>query len=101
MVAAAAGTVYPLVAEVNLTRNTYRIISYSSFVNKTAAIDGTLDDFIEVGVSTLPDKEEAEAFSSFSAGRTRLMLFGEVKKNYSLSTVKLVMTGSFTGWIPG
>lgn len=47
MIAAAAATVYPLVAEVNLTRNTYRIVSYSGFVNKTAAVDGTLDDFIQ------------------------------------------------------
>ena len=35
MVLAAAGTVYPLVAEVNLTKNRYQILRYDSFINKT------------------------------------------------------------------
>lgn len=84
MIAVAAGTVYPLVAEVNLTRNTYQIVSYSSFVNKTAAIDGTLDDFIEVGVSTLPDKEEAEAFFKLFCRQNQIDAFRRGEKELQL-----------------
>lgn len=84
MIAAAAGTVYPLVAEVNLTRNTYQIVSYSSFVNKTAAVDGTLDDFIAVGASTLPDKEEAEAFQKLFCRQNQIDAFRRGEKELQL-----------------
>ncbi|MGN1231431.1 MAG: ATP-binding protein [Anaerotignum sp.] len=84
MIAAAAGTVYPLVAEVNLSRNTYQIISYSSFVNKTAAIEGSLDDFIAAGVSTLPDKEEAEAFERLFCRQNQIDAFLRGEKELQL-----------------
>lgn len=84
MIAAAAGTVYPLVAEVNLSKNNYQIISYKSFVNKTAAIDGTLDDFIAAGVSTLPDKEEAEIFHKLFCRQNQLDAFHRGEKELRL-----------------
>lgn len=84
MVLAAAGTVYPLVAEVNLTKNRYQILRYDSFINKTASVEGSLDDFINAGLLTLPDKDEAEAFyktfsrqnqiDAFLRGETELSL---------------------------
>lgn len=75
MIAAAVGTVYPLVAEVNLTKNTYRMATYSEFVNKTAATEGTLDDFIAVGKSTLPDQDEAEAFEKLFCRQNQIDAF--------------------------
>ena len=84
MIAAAAGTVYPLVAEVNLTQNTYQIISYSGFVNKTAAIDGSLDEFIAAGISTLPDKEEAEAFQKLFCRQNQIDAFRRGEKELRL-----------------
>ena len=84
MIAAAAGTVYPLVAEVNLTRNTYRIVSYSSFVNKTAAIDGSLDDFIAAGVSTLPDEGEARLFERRFCRENQIKAFRRGEKELQL-----------------
>lgn len=101
MIAAAAGTVYPLVAEVNLTRNTYQIVSYRGFVNKTAAIDGSLDDFIAAGVSTLPDKEEAEAFQKLFCRQNQIDAFRRGKRSCSSGTGRSVTTGWSTGWIPG
>lgn len=84
MIAAALGTIYPLVAEVNLTKNTYQMAAYADFVNKTTATEGTLDDFIAVGATTLPDPEEAKEFvrlfnrqnqiDAFKRGEKELML---------------------------
>ena len=62
MIAAAVSKIYPMVAEINLTQNHYQIAAYAEFVNKTAATEGTLDEFIKVGASTIPAPDEAVAF---------------------------------------
>ena len=84
MVVAAAGTVYPLVAEVNLTKNRYQIIRYDSFINKTASVEGTLDDFINAGLLTLPDKDEAEAFYKTFSRQNQIDAFLRGEKELSL-----------------
>ena len=84
MIAAALGTMYPLVAEVNITKNSYQIATYSEFINKTAATSGTLDDFITVGKSTLPDKEEAEAFYKLFCRQNQIDAFRRGEKELLL-----------------
>ena len=82
--AAAMGIVYPLAISLDYLKNEYHMLEYEQFLNKTANWSGTVDELIEVGASTIPDKEYAEKFQSlfgrknamaaFRSGKTELML---------------------------
>jgi signal transduction histidine kinase/DNA-binding response OmpR family regulator len=82
--AAAMGIIYPLAISLDYLKNEYHMLEYERFLNKTAKWSGTVDELIEVGASTIPDKEYAEKFrnlfgrekavAAFRAGKTELTL---------------------------
>ena len=82
--AAAMGIIYPLAISLDYLKNEYHMLEYERFLNKTAKWSGTVDELIEVGASTIPDKEYAEKFrnlfgrekavAAFCAGKTELTL---------------------------
>ena len=75
---------YPLVIYLDYLNNKYHMLKYEHFHNKTAKWEGTVDELIEVGASTVPDTELAaqfralfrrqEAMAAFNAGQTELTL---------------------------
>ena len=75
---------FPLVIYLDYLKNEYHMLEYAQFHNKTAAWEGTIDELIEVGASTVPDAELAaefkqlfgrrEAMAAFDAGQTELTL---------------------------
>lgn len=84
MYAAAMGVEYPLAVEMDYLNNRYQMIEYENSINKTADENGNLDAFIRIGVSTIPDPKQAEAFrtifdresviAAFRSGKTELEL---------------------------
>ena len=75
---------FPLVIYLDYLKNKYHMLEYAQFHNKTAKWEGTVDELIEVGASTVPDTELAaqfralfgrqEAMAAFNAGQTELTL---------------------------
>ena len=75
---------YPLVIYLDYLNNKYHMLEYEHFHNKTAKWEGTVDELIEAGASTVPDTELAaqfralfgrqEAMAAFNAGQTELTL---------------------------
>ncbi len=82
--ATAMGIIYPLAISLDYLKNEYHMLEYDQFINKTAKRSGTVDELIEVGASTIPDKEYAEKFqnlfgrenavAAFRSGKTELTL---------------------------
>ena len=82
--ATAMGIIYPLAISLDYLKNEYHMLEYDQFINKTANRSGTVDELVEVGASTIPDKEYAEKFqnlfgrenavAAFRSGKTELTL---------------------------
>lgn len=56
------GAVYPLAISLDYKNDSYQMIEYDNFLNKTAASSGTIDELIRVGASTIPDVAIAKQF---------------------------------------
>ncbi len=57
---------YDMIISVNLTRNTYYMISNERFVNHHAADDGVFDDLIKTALPTLPEEYKDTFYQAFS-----------------------------------
>ncbi len=57
---------YDLIIFANLSKNSYHMISYDRFLNRSASEEGVFDRLIEVGVSTVPDAYKASFQNAFS-----------------------------------
>ncbi len=57
---------YDLVIFANLSKNTYHMISYDRYLNKSADEEGNFDQLIEVGISTVPDAHKENFKNAFS-----------------------------------
>ncbi len=56
------GMVYPLAISIDYKNDSYHMIEYDKFINKTAAESGNIDELIRVGASTIPDSEISQKF---------------------------------------
>ena len=74
----ALAVVYPMTIVVNLTQNTYYMLEYDNFSNKTADEQGVFDELIDVGVSTIPDDFKVPFRNAFSR-QNLLSAFAEGK----------------------
>lgn len=82
--ASAMGVVYPLTIHFDYTNNFYQIMEYENCINKKAPRMGNIDDFIEIGVSTIPDKDEAEIFRNKFNTQSVLEAFKRGEKEVNL-----------------
>ncbi len=57
---------YDMIISVNLTQNTYYMVSYDRYLNQGAQYDGVFDDLIDIGVSSVPDSHKESFFRAFS-----------------------------------
>ncbi len=57
---------FDMVIFANLSKNTYHMMSYDRFLNRSAENEGIFDDLIEVGVSTVPDTFKESFANAFS-----------------------------------
>ena len=73
--AAAMGVEYPLAVEMDYLNNQYQMIEYENSINKAADEKGNMDEFIRVGVSTIPDPKQAEEFQTLFARESVIAAF--------------------------
>ncbi len=57
---------FDMVIFANLSKNTYHMMSYDRFLNRSAENEGIFDDLIEIGVSTVPDTFKESFANAFS-----------------------------------
>ncbi len=82
--AIAMGVVYPLVISIDYLNNSYVMLEYDNFLNKSASSSGTVDDLVRVGASTIPDKEKADEFMSLFSRENALSAFLSGKRELVL-----------------
>ena len=82
--AKAMDIVYPLVISMDYKNNSYAMVEYDNFLNKTAAYSGTIDELIRVGASTIPDPKSAEAFVKLFNREAVITAFRQGKKELAL-----------------
>ena len=82
--AAAMGMVYPLAVNMDYKNDSYRMIEYDNFINKTAARSGDIDEFIRVGATTVPDPDVAKEFWRIFNRQAIIDAFAAGKKEVSL-----------------
>ncbi|MDO4571733.1 MAG: PAS domain-containing protein [Clostridia bacterium] len=59
-------SVYPMSIACNLSQNSYYMLEYERFINHTAAEQGSFDDLIRAGLSTLPEEDRGPFEDAFS-----------------------------------
>ncbi len=74
---------YDLIISANLTRNTYHMVNYDRFLNKSAANEGVFDELIAVGASTVPDTYR-ESFRKTFSRKNLLKAHADGKKDVYL-----------------
>lgn len=77
--AVAARTVYEMLISVNLTQNTYYMVEYDRFSTKQASVEGSFEELIQVGKSTMHPSFQQEFEDKFS----RSALLNAYKKGAS------------------
>ncbi len=82
--AEAMGFVYPLVISMDYLNDSYTIVEYENFVNRTAAEFGRIDELIRVGASTIPDAKIAEEFWTLFNREAAINAFRQGKKEIIL-----------------
>ncbi len=57
---------YDMIISVNLSKNTYHMISYDRYLNQSAEYEGIFDELIQVGISSVPDSHKDSFRNAFS-----------------------------------
>jgi hypothetical protein len=63
----ALSSFFPMIIYANLTQNTYKIMEYDSFTTKKADINGSFDELIQVGMSTVDPIHKQAFYDAFPA----------------------------------
>ncbi len=61
-----ASDTYELIISANLSQNSYHMVNYDRYLNRSAASEGNFDELIEVGASTVPDNHKESFIKTFS-----------------------------------
>ena len=75
---------FPLVIYLDYLNNNYHMLEYEQFYNKTAKWEGTVDELIEAGASTIPDPKYAKDFQNLFGRQAALQAFKEGKLELGL-----------------
>lgn len=81
---AAATRVYPLIIFCNLTDNAYHMIAYENFTTRKAPMEGTYDELIAVGASTIPNRLQQHQFADVFGRENAVMAFRDGKSELLL-----------------
>ncbi len=82
--AQAMGVMYPLAISMDYKNDSYHMIEYDNFLNKTAESSGSIDDLISVGASTIPDYDLAKQFWKLFNREASIKAFKSGKKEIVL-----------------
>ncbi len=82
--AGALGIVFPLVISLDYLADSYEMVEYDNFLNKTASRSGTIDELIRVGASTVPDAQLARRFWELFNREAAMEAFRSGKREISL-----------------
>ncbi len=74
---------YSLIISANLSQNTYHMVNYDSYLNKTADYDGVFDALIAIAVSTIPDSHK-DNFRKAFCRESLIKAYNEGKKDVYL-----------------
>ncbi len=74
---------YDLVIAANLSENSYHMVNYDRYLNKSADEEGIFDELIQVGISTVPDSQK-ESFKNAFSRQSLLKAYEEGKKDVYL-----------------
>ncbi len=87
-------TIYPLIISANLTQNVYHMLEYDSYLNKTAGYDGSFDDLIAAGASTMhPD--DRQLFIDTFCRESQLKAFSAGEKEINLDCRQIDRQGHY------
>ena len=75
---------FPLVIYVDYLNNSYHMLEYEQFHNKTAKWEGTVDELVTAGASTIPDPKYAEEFQNIFGRQSAIEAFQAGKLELSL-----------------
>lgn len=75
---------YPLSISINLSRNTYHMIDYDNYSTRKADPEGSYDELIKVGASTIPDRIDREKFRKLFHRESLLQAFQNGERERSL-----------------
>lgn len=88
------GAFFPLVICQNYSRNSYYIMEYDDFMNKSASTNGKYDDLIRVGADTFHPDERQSFLSTFRRGSI-LSLFAEGQNRFTHIGRQISDTGKY------
>ncbi len=74
---------YDMIISVNLTQNSYHMVSYDRYLNQGADMAGVFDDLIDIGISSVPDAHK-EPFRNAFSREALLKAYAEGKKDVYL-----------------
>ncbi len=57
---------YDMIISVNLSKNSYKMISYDRYLNQAAEYEGVFDELITVGVNSVPESHKEMFYNAFS-----------------------------------
>jgi signal transduction histidine kinase/DNA-binding response OmpR family regulator len=75
---------FPLIIYIDYLNNSYHMLEYEQFHNKTAKWKGTVDELVAAGVSTIPDPKYAEEFQNTFGRQSAMEAFQAGKLELSL-----------------
>lgn len=79
----ALSTIYTLAAACNLTKNSYYIMEYDNFANHSAPLEGSFDEFVEIGAETVSEMDR-EVFKKTFSRKNLMKAFASGKDSVSL-----------------
>ncbi|SFB16425.1 Response regulator receiver domain-containing protein [Acetitomaculum ruminis DSM 5522] len=75
LLSAAASTVYPLGIFLNLTKNTYQVLSHDKYIIHAAPTKGTIDELVEMGAATIFNEKHKKEFLRYFSRKAMLSEF--------------------------
>ena len=93
----ALANLIPMAISVNLTQNSYYMISYDAYTTKVAPEAGAYDELIAIGVDTVPEPDKQRFYDAF-ARENLLRAFAEGKRKVELEHRQLGDDGNMH-WI--
>ncbi len=83
LLTAAVQSAYDMIISANLTQNSFHMIDYDRFQTQRAERDGTFDDLIAAGLSSVPEQQRRSFSDSFSR-QSLMRAYAQGKKSVRL-----------------
>ncbi len=90
-------SIYPMIISANLTKNTYHMVEYDNYHNKTAGYSGVFDDLIEAGASTIHPDHRQTFIETFSR-ESQLKAFESGENEINLDSKQMTENGEYC-WV--